>query len=252
MNDPNKDNLNKQAQGSGSDTVSAAKISTGASVGTAGQPATPGAHAPQSATLASHTSKPLGGAQAGSQSNEDSKGSTMSAAGDMAKTAADKARQSAQSAGETVRQTTDQVQRQAGEAYQQASEWARDTYEQTSRQLDQASRRSLEQMGRARGEVERFIYENPVLVGVMGLAAGLLLGALLPRTRQEDRVFGRWADEVREQGMRYARDMTQRGREFVEEALEGEDRFDRRDSEWRGEGDEDRGGRRPGARYQNH
>src|SRR3712207_8903503 len=63
------------------------------------------------------------------------------------------------------------------------------------------------------------------MVGVMGLAAGLVIGALLPRTRQEDRAFGRWADEVREQGMRYARDATQRGREYVEEALGGgEDR----------------------------
>jgi hypothetical protein len=75
-----------------------------------------------------------------------------------------------------------------------------------------------------------------------------VIGALLPRTRQEDRAFGRWADEVREQGMRYARDATQRGREYVEEALGGSDS----DEDWRPE-EESRGGvRSAGPRYQNH
>ena len=111
----------------------------------------------------------------------------------------------------------------------------------------------MQEVERARHGVERFIQENPVLVGVMGLAAGLVIGALLPRTRQEDRTFGRWADEVREQGARYARDMTQRGREYVEEAFSGDDaRFATHDRERRGE---DRGGPRPGGgagRFPNH
>jgi hypothetical protein len=94
------------------------------------------------------------------------------------------------------------------------------------------------------------VTENPVLVGVVGLAAGLMLGALLPRTRREDRAFGRWADEVREQGMRYARDMTQRGREYVDEALgEGDDRFSSDEGgDWR-RGDQRSG---PSGRFQNH
>ncbi|TXN60868.1 hypothetical protein FV228_22235, partial [Methylobacterium sp. WL18] len=49
---------------------------------------------------------------------------------------------------------------------------------------------------------------------------GLLLGALLPRTRQEDRNIGPWADEVRDQGLRYAREVTSMGREFVQTALD--------------------------------
>ena len=103
----------------------------------------------------------------------------------------------------------------------------------------------MQEMERALHGVERFIQENPVLVGVMGLAAGLVIGALLPRTRQEDRTFGHWADEVREQGARYARDMTQRGREYVEEAFSGDDaRFATHD---RDRGGEDRGGPRPGG-----
>jgi len=212
--------------------------------------------------LASHTSRPLGdtgGVGAGSSSYSPGQGArdTGQSLADQARQttqgAADSVRQTAQSAAETARQTADQVQRQARDAYEQASSWASDQYENASRNLDYASRRAAQSVGRAQHGVERFIQENPVLVGVMGLAAGLVIGALLPRTRQEDRTFGRWADEVREQGMRYARDMTQRGREYVEEAFSGDDaRSAGHENERRGQ---DRGGPHQGGgagRYQNH
>ena len=173
---------------------------------------------------------------------------------------AETARQAAQSAGGAVSSAAEQVQNRAGEVYEQATEWARDTYrdaanwasdqsEGGSRQLAGA-RRSLPS-GRGSGQsVQRFVSENPVLVGVVGLAAGLILGALLPRTRQEDRTLGRWSDEVRDQGLRYARDMTQRGREYVEQAFSDEDaEFDDSRGE-RPRDDQRRSG--PSGRYQNH
>lgn len=115
-------------------------------------------------------------------------------------------------AADDVRETVDQARRRAGEAYERASSWAEERY-------DAYGRRSRQSLYGARSSAERFVSENPALVGVMGLAAGLLLGSLLPRTRHEDRAFGHWADEVRDQGLRYAREATQRGREFVEETL---------------------------------
>ena len=131
---------------------------------------------------------------------------------------------------------------------EQASDWTREQYRQGARQLYQARDQSVRQLRSAQTGIERFATENPLMVGVMGLAAGLVIGALLPRTRHEDRAFGRWSDEVRDQGMRYARDATQRGREYVEDALGG----DADDEEWRPE-DERRGGiRSSGPRYQNH
>jgi hypothetical protein len=81
--------------------------------------------------------------------------------------------------------------------------------------------------------VQNYVSENPMVVGLVGLAAGLLLGALLPRTRRENEAFGEWSDEVRNQGVRYARDAASRGREYVEEAFNGEDtRFSRHESEF--------------------
>lgn len=266
-------------QGIGSDPLAASRMPSGASTGIAGQPAKPHETPAQSSTIASHTSKPMGGG-AGStgmgqgnqtqsrgpehQRHQDKDagqglGQQARAAGDSlrhsAEGAAEGASQTAQSAADAVRDVAGQAQERAGELYEQASEragefydqasgWARDAYEQGSRYYNE-----MPNMGSARGSVERFARENPVLVGVIGLAAGLLLGALIPRTRQEDRTMGRWSDELRDQGMRYAREMTHRGREFVEDSLgDGDPRFASPDAEAR------RGGPRPGpsGRYQNH
>jgi len=216
-------------QGSGSGTVSAAKISAGTSLGTVGQ-----SPKPQDSFGTSGSS---GQGASGTQPSSSASSTGQSRAS------------SAQSAADTMRQSAETMRDRAGETVGQASEWARDQYEQGSRQLDQARDRSMQQLRQARGGIERYVSENPLMVGVVGLAAGLVIGALLPRTRHEDRAFGRWADEVRDQGLRYAREATQRGREYVEEALGGDS--DDSEDEWRP--DEDRGGvRSSGPRYQNH
>ena len=105
-------------------------------------------------------------------------------------------------------------------AYGDASSWASDAHRGSLRRIDDLTERSREGLDRGRTAVEQFVNENPLLVGVVGVAAGLLLGALLPRTRQEDRNLGPLADEMRDQGLRYAREFTNRGREFVHNALD--------------------------------
>jgi ElaB/YqjD/DUF883 family membrane-anchored ribosome-binding protein len=271
-----KDNQNtpssNQNKGSGSDTVSAAKISAGTSVGSvdrsppmpqsqgsAGNPA-PGSTA-QSATLASHTSKPLGGQSTGGTDQQHSSmpgqgGQSTGAGGQQRGSSsapqssgrdqygssqggqAQGAQGQSRGASETARQTADQARERAGQAYDEASEWMRDTYESASSWASDAMERggrglSARSFGDARRGVQQYVAQNPVMVGLVGLAAGLLLGALLPRTRREDEMIGEWADEVRQQGLRYAHEMTQRGREFVEESFSGEDpRFSKHESEF--------------------
>ncbi len=113
---------------------------------------------------------------------------------------------------------------QASSAARSAAETARSTassaYGTASRTVSDAGRRSAAQIARHQRGVEGFVQENPVMVGVVGLAAGLLVGALLPTTRRENQVFGRYADEVREQGMRYARELAEQGKSLVEENLQ--------------------------------
>jgi ElaB/YqjD/DUF883 family membrane-anchored ribosome-binding protein len=257
------------SQRSGSDTVSAANISAGTSVGNAGQPPNPQSRSAQSPVLASHTSKPMGGSATGSgqssQGPEHMRHQDKDAGkglGDQNRTGAGQSGGRSQSAADLARGTAGQVQQRAGQAYEQASEMAGQAYEQASDMAGQAYDQASEwargaydqgsrQVSRYGGSVQRFVSENPVLVGVVGVAAGLLLGALLPRTRHEDRALGRWADEVRDRGMQYARDMTERGREYVEEAFgagEGEERFPSRE----GGRYEDEQRRGAAGRFQNH
>lgn len=132
--------------------------------------------------------------------------------------ATDKAAELRDRAGETLRSARER----AGETYEDARSWAEDRYDTHRQNAADLADRGARQLRRGRTATEEFISENPLLVGVVGLAAGLLLGALLPRTRQEDRALGPYADDLRDQGVRYARDLTQRGRSFVETALDPE------------------------------
>jgi len=208
----------------------------------------------QGSAASSHTSKPMGGNagptgagrdQGGSQSST-GQGSTgqggQGSYGQGSQAGSGQSQGSQSSMSDTARQ----AQQKAGEAYEQAAEWAQDTYERASSWASDAIERGSDELGSFKsrsgqrfggGGVQRYVAENPMMVGLVGLAAGLLLGALLPRTRREDEAFGEWADEVREQGLRYAQEATQRGREFVEESFAGDDpRFGRHESEFRTEG----------------
>jgi ElaB/YqjD/DUF883 family membrane-anchored ribosome-binding protein len=186
----------------------------------------------------SQASNSTGGSQGASQQrNQSSQQNAQDQSGSMT----DKAQQAA-----------DQVRQKAGDAYEGASDWARDTYERASdwasgtyqgqrRRVNQMGGRSARAFGNARGGVQSYVSENPMVVGLVGLAAGLLLGALLPRTRRENEMFGEWADEVRNQGLRYARDAANRGREYVEDTFNGDDaQFSRHESEFNGQRDANR------------
>lgn len=119
-----------------------------------------------------------------------------------------------------VSDAADSARARASGAYEGARSWASDQYDTHRRRASDLADHGARRLQESRTATERFVSENPLLVGVVGLAAGLLLGALLPRTRQEDRALGPYADDLRDQGIRYARDLTHRGRAFVETALD--------------------------------
>lgn len=144
--------------------------------------------------------------------------------GDKASDLADRARERISGLADDIHDRlggrADDLRDRAGVAYDEARGRAGELHRRNMRRLDDLTVQGLDGLRRSRTQVERFVEDNPILVGVVGAAAGLLLGALLPRTRQEDRNLGPYADEVREEGLRYAREMTHRGREFVQSALD--------------------------------
>lgn len=131
---------------------------------------------------------------------------------DRAEETLKEARQGAARAAERVKGTV-------SEGYDRAQDWAQDSLDSVSRNATYARRRSALELQRGRRGVENFVEENPIMVGVAGIAAGLLIGALLPATHRENKLLGPYADDVRREGMRYAKDVAQHGREALTENI---------------------------------
>ncbi|SCY04196.1 hypothetical protein [Microvirga guangxiensis] len=230
----NGKNESGNASGGKQNEAGSGKVSAGTSVGNIGEPPMPHAHddkkGAQSATLASHTSHPMGG----NQGSDKSKGSSQARSSqDEAGSVTDKAQQMAGDMRERAEDAYEGASEWARDTYERASEWASGAYEGQRRRVRRAGGRSAKAFDNARGGMQNYVSENPMVVGLVGLAAGLLLGALLPRTRRENEFFGEWADEVRNQGLRYARDAASRGREYVEETFSGDEaQFSRHESEF--------------------
>jgi len=171
-------------------------------------------------TLRAATAASLGRLNRGGDSHRDNAG-----AHEAPLTAAelhDRAGEAAGSVRDRAAGALNEARERATDAYDDVRGWAADRYDEHSGRASDLADRGYRKLREGRTATEQFVSENPLLVGVVGLAAGLLLGALLPRTRQEDRALGPYADEVRDQGLRYARDFTDRGRAFVESALDPE------------------------------
>lgn len=56
----------------------------------------------------------------------------------------------------------------------------------------------------AGGGLERLLREQPIAIGVIGLALGALAGASFPRSRQEDELLGPAKEKMREKGSQLA------------------------------------------------
>jgi ElaB/YqjD/DUF883 family membrane-anchored ribosome-binding protein len=237
-NEPGKTSSTSSGAGkqAGGDTGPGGKVSAGTSVGNIGEAPMPQAH---DAARSGQGSASAGATASSGQGGDRSKGQSSqqgSQAGgqDQGGSVTDKAQQTAEQVRQKAEQAYEGASEWARDTYESVSDWASGTYEQQRRRAGQMGGRSARQFGNVRGGVQSYVAENPMVVGLVGLAAGLLLGALLPRTRRENEVFGEWADEVRNQGMRYAREAANRGREYVEENFSGDDaQFSRHDSEFR-------------------
>ena len=85
--------------------------------------------------------------------------------------------------------------------------------------------RSLTQTARYRAQgaqsgLRSLLDEQPLLLGAIGLAAGVIAGAALPPTEQEDRAFGAARDRALDRAKELNDDGVRRVRECVEEPAE--------------------------------
>ncbi|PPB81181.1 hypothetical protein LV82_01223 [Albidovulum inexpectatum] len=83
----------------------------------------------------------------------------------------------------------------------------------------------------ARRQISRTVEQQPLLPGVVGFVAGLVLGAVMPSTRREDEMLGPWRDRAFDEAERIFREESQKlarvaeatveeGRKILDETLE--------------------------------
>jgi len=117
--------------------------------------------------------------------------------------------------------------RQGGEQSGRFIEQARDWTVETGQKLREKAHEAGERLGEGQEAAARMIREHPVAIGAAIAAIGALAGALLPGSRQEDRLMGESADAVKERAQQEAKrkgeqlgQAVKQGAERVSEGIE--------------------------------
>jgi methyl-accepting chemotaxis protein len=88
----------------------------------------------------------------------------------------------------------------AGARLHDAVDSSRETLGETAESMRASASRAAaatrEQVDYARERMDRLLHEQPLMLGALGLAAGALIGALLPTTEAEDRFIGDVRDKA--------------------------------------------------------
>ncbi len=111
--------------------------------------------------------------------------------------------------GERIRQRSAEMSARAREAVGQVRERMGATTDSARAHLSDLGNRSRATYERARGNVNHAIEDQPLVVGAVGLAVGAMLGASLPRTRQEDEWMGETRDRMVDSAKQSAREQVE-------------------------------------------
>lgn len=138
-------------------------------------------------------------------------------AADQVHGAVDSTRETLQHAADSTRQTLQHAADSTRETLQHAASSSRETFEQTAESLRGGASRAIEatreQAEMMRERVDRLLHEQPLMLGALGLAAGAIIGALLPTSEHEGRYLGDMRDKT-------IKDVAQKSRVRLETAFD--------------------------------
>lgn len=110
---------------------------------------------------------------------------TIAAAGEKLHGATDQLRETAEAAREKVASALGAAKETTGAAYEGARSYAASTAEATRERASAAYSGARETAASVRSRTAETVDENPLVAVIGGIAVGVLLGALLPRTQKE-------------------------------------------------------------------
>src|SRR5688572_2907495 len=99
------------------------------------------------------------------------------------------------------------------ETWKHAAESSRQTFEHTAESLRSGASRAAEVAREQKNRVNRLLHEQPLMLGALGLAAGAIIGALLPTTEHEDRMLGDMRNKTMKEVARKSRAKLETARE---------------------------------------
>jgi ElaB/YqjD/DUF883 family membrane-anchored ribosome-binding protein len=95
-----------------------------------------------------------------------------------------------------------------------------ETTGQARARAEELSQRSQQKYYRAKSSMSNMIQEQPLMVGILGLAAGTLVGALMPSTRREDELMGRTRDGLIDKAKETAREQAEKVKQSAQHVAE--------------------------------
>jgi ElaB/YqjD/DUF883 family membrane-anchored ribosome-binding protein len=131
--------------------------------------------------------------------------------GDMGTGGLSSARESLSSAKESLSSSKERLSGGLSSARDRLSGTAQSARERVG-QLSDGARYRMAQM---RGGYDSIVREQPLMLGAIGLAVGALLGAGLPRTRQEDELMGEASDRRTEKAKEAGREQLEKAKQIV-------------------------------------
>ena len=131
--------------------------------------------------------------------------------------AAEKAGQVMQSARDQVSEAGQRMSHTAGSATAKAGQVMHGTQERAGQMRFQARH----QAARAKNTVDYLLTEQPLILGLLGVALGAALGAGLPPTRQEDEILGETRDEYVRRAREVGEEHVEKVRQVATAAAEG-------------------------------
>ncbi len=124
---------------------------------------------------------------------------------------------------QAVAESASSLRDQAGDAASSLGSTAQDvagSFGGAAQDVAQRASGALARGGQAGGGMIVSLIESPVLLGALGLAAGALLGTLLPQSDQEEAALGKIAGQARDTARGLAQDMVDRGGNVTQAVLD--------------------------------